>query len=154
MLNVLLFMMVKYENVLSYLSQNCNGKKLYVSCRTIEIFKILLGTLQKSNFNLIKVHNMKHYASSIRRSGAPVEYSTNMYEHLHIAIVKTGYRISNRKNFLDHIVKYNRRLEALRKDAMRNGAYSHSIGKNATLDKVHESGILNILFFLCFYCYF
>ena len=77
-----------------------------------------------------------------------------MYEHLHIAIVKTGYRISNKKNFLDHVVKYNRRLEALRKDAMRNGAYSCSIEKNATLDKVHESEILNRLFFLCFYCYF
>ena len=77
-----------------------------------------------------------------------------MYEHLHIAIVKTGYRISNRKNFLNHIVKYNRRLEALRNNAMRNGANSCSIGKNATLDKVHESEILNILFFLCFYCYF
>ena len=147
-------MMVKYENVLSYLSQNCNGKKLYVSYRTVEIFKIHFGIWQKSNFNLIKVHNMKHYASSIRQSSALVEYSTNMYEHLHIAIVKTGYRISNRKNFLDHIMKYNRRLEALRKDAMRNGAYSRSIGKNATLDKVLESGIQNKLFFLCFYCYF
>jgi hypothetical protein len=79
---------------------------------------------------------MKHYAATIKRSGAPVEYSTNMYEHLHIAIVKTGYRISNKKNFLDHIVKYNRRLEALRKDAVINGAYSRSIGTNSTLDKV------------------
>jgi len=97
---------------------------------------------------------MKHYATSIKRSGAPVEYSTNMYEHLHIAIVKTGYRISNRKKFLDHIIKHNRRLKALRMDAMRNGAYSRSIGKNATLDKVRGSGLLNFVCFVFFYLYF
>ena len=67
---------------------------------------------------------MKHYASSIRRSGAPIEYSSNMYEHLHMAMIKTGYRMSNKRNFLDHIVKCNRRLEALRSNALEIDGYS------------------------------
>ena len=79
---------------------------------------------------------MKHYASSIRRSGAPIEYNSNMYEHLHIAMVKIGYRINNKKNFLDHIVKCNRRLEALRNNASMDDVYSHPIGTSGALDKV------------------
>jgi len=101
------------KSILSYLSLNCNGRKLCICCKIVELFKIHLGTWQKSNFNLIKVHNIKHYASSIRSFGALVEYNTDMYEHLHIAILKTSYRISNRKFLFDHIVKYNRGLETL-----------------------------------------
>jgi len=109
---------------------------LHTCCRTVDSFRIHLTRWQKSSFNLVKVHNMKHCAMSIRRSGAPIEYSSNMYEHLHMALIKTGYRISNKKNFLDHIVKHNRRLEALRQKASENDAYSSCIRKNATLEKV------------------
>jgi hypothetical protein len=104
--------------------------------RTIDIFRIHLSRWQKSRFNLVKVHNMKHYAGAIRRSGAPVEYNSNMFEHLHIAMVKMGYRASNKKNFLDHIVKYNRRLEALRTSASEIDGCYRPIGKNTTLEKV------------------
>lgn len=107
--------------------------------RTVNSFKTHLTRWQKSSFNLVKVHNMIHYAGAIRRSGAPVEYNSNMYEHLHIAMVKTGYRISNKKNFLDHIVKYNRRLEALRNNASGNDGYSCPTGKNKILDKVCQN---------------
>jgi len=79
---------------------------------------------------------MKHYAMSIRRSGAPLEYSSNMYEHLHMALIKMGYWISNKKNSLDHIMKHNQRLEALREKTSENDAYSSCTQKNATLEKV------------------
>jgi len=79
---------------------------------------------------------MKHYSSSIRHSGAPIEYSSNMYENLHIALVKTAYRASNKKQFLDYIVKYNRRLEVLRMNGVENDGYSPPIGKNTVLEMV------------------
>jgi hypothetical protein len=107
-----------------------------VGFRTVDIFRIHLSRWQKSSFNLVKVHNMKHYAGAIRPSRAPVEYNSNMFEHLHIAMVKTGYRTSNKKNFLDHIVKCNQRLEALRNNASKIDGCYRPIGKNTTLDKV------------------
>jgi hypothetical protein len=57
---------------------------------------------------------MLHYNPSIRRSGAPHEYSSNMYEQLHIALMKIAYRRSNKKDWQSYIVKHNRRLQALR----------------------------------------
>lgn len=78
---------------------------------------------------------MKHYAGAICWSKTLVEYNSNMFEHLHIAMVKTGYRTSNKKNFLDHIVKYNQRLEALRTSASEIDGCYHSIGKNTTLER-------------------
>jgi len=83
-----------------------------MSCRTMDSFRIHLRQWQKLSFNLVKVHNMKHYTHSIRRSRAQVEYNSNIYKHLHISLRKIGYQISNKKNFLDHIMKYNRKLEA------------------------------------------
>lgn len=79
---------------------------------------------------------MKHYASSIRQSGAPIEYSSNMYKHLYMAMIKTEYQMSKKINFLNHIVKCNRRLEALRSNASEIDGYSCFFGKNATLEKV------------------
>ena len=103
--------------------------------KIVDIFIIHLLRWQNSRFNLVKVHNMKHYAGAICWSKALVEYNSNMFEHLHIAMVKTGYQTSNKKNFLDHIVKYNQRLEALRTSASEIDGCYHSIGKNMTLER-------------------
>ena len=99
-------------------------------------FKNNLGRWQKSSFKIIKIHNMVHYAPSIRRSGAPIEYSSNLYEHLHIAIMKIPYRVSNKREYIEYIVKYNRRLEALRRATARREEFLPSIGKNTALDMV------------------
>ena len=104
--------------------------------RVVQTLWTNVGAWQKSEFNLIKIHAMKHYMSTIRRSGAPIEYSANMYEHLHVALVKTTYRASNKKQFLEFIVKYNRRLEALRRSALEKDGYSPPVGKNTALDMV------------------
>ena len=47
-----------------------------------------------------------------------------------------SYKASNKKQFLEFIVKYNRCLEALRRSALEKDGYSPSIGKNTTLDMV------------------
>ena len=109
--------------------------------RVVEYFKQGLRAWQKSGFNLVKVHAMIHYSSSIRRSGAPIEYTSNMYEHLHIALMKIPYRASNKRDYIDYIVKHNRRLEALRRGATDKDGYSPPIGKNTTLDMVNKTNL-------------
>ena len=50
--------------------------------RAVQTLRINMRGWQKSEFNLIKIHAMKHYMSTICRSGAPIEYYAFMYEHL------------------------------------------------------------------------
>lgn len=80
---------------------------------------------------------MSHYSKAIRRSGAAFEYSSNMYEHLHIALMKTAYRSSNKKDYLSYIVKHNRRLQALREKAIGREGFLPPEGKNTPLIQVH-----------------
>ncbi len=79
---------------------------------------------------------MIHYSTSIHRSGAPVEYSANMYEHLHIALMKIPYRASNKREYIEYIIKHYRRLEALRRNAVEIEGFLPPIGNNKALDKV------------------
>jgi len=122
-----------------YINQETMGTQLFriVSCsnecdvcfRAVMTFKTHLGMWQKSNFNLVKIHAMKHYLSSICCSRAPIEYSSNMYKNLYIAMVKIVYWASNKKQFLDFIVKYNRRLEALQMSTLEKDGYSPRLEK-------------------------
>ena len=130
-------------DVYTFIAMNLNGlvfmqfsNELCAYCRTVDSFRTHLKRWQKSHFNLVKVHNMKYYASSIWQFGAPIEYSSNMYEHLHIAMIKMGYQMSNKRNFLHHIVKCNRRIESLRSNESEIDGYSCFFGENATLEKV------------------
>ncbi|KAF8595283.1 hypothetical protein BDV93DRAFT_457131, partial [Ceratobasidium sp. AG-I] len=62
---------------------------------------------------LAKLHMLSHYTESIRQLGTPDGYSTETPEHLHIIYVKTGWRMSSRRDPIPQIVKYVRRLEAI-----------------------------------------
>jgi hypothetical protein len=84
-------------------------------CRAVGTFKRVLSSWQKSQFKLVKIHAMLYYNLSIHRSSVPHEYSSNMYEQLHIALMKIAYRRSNKKGWQSYIVKHYRRLQALRK---------------------------------------
>ncbi|GJP48656.1 hypothetical protein CLOM_g7942 [Closterium sp. NIES-68] len=53
---------------------------------------------QSSEFNIPKIHAMLHVADDIRRGGIPVHYCSDLYEHIHIALVKRPYRASNKRN--------------------------------------------------------
>ena len=130
-------------DVYTFIAMNLNGlvcmqfsNELCACCRTVNSFRTHLTRWQKSSFNLVKVHNMKHYASFVWQFGAPIEYSSNIYEHLYMAMIKTGYRMSNKRNFLDHIIKCNWRLEALHLNALEIDGYSCFSEKNARLEKV------------------
>ncbi|CAI7856040.1 unnamed protein product [Closterium sp. NIES-54] len=56
------------------------------------------GVAQSSEFDTPKVHAMLHVSDDIRRAGVPVHYCTDLYEHVHITLVKRPYRGSNKRN--------------------------------------------------------
>jgi hypothetical protein len=102
------------------------------------MFKKTLKHEQKSSFNLIKIHDMLHFSPSLRRSGSPFEYSTNMYEHLHINLMKKSYRASNRRDFTGHILKRNSLLQAYRRKFGELESFESSASERVTaLDEVY-----------------
>ncbi|GJP48515.1 hypothetical protein CLOM_g7796 [Closterium sp. NIES-68] len=94
----------------------------------------VFGEQQSSEFNLPKVHAMLHVVDDIRRGGIPAHYCTDMYEHLHIALMKRPYRTSNKKNVESQIARkalvaelvdiLARQEEGAEDSAARNGALS------------------------------
>jgi hypothetical protein len=69
----------------------------YFCNRVVDSFKSTFLDFQRSDFNIIKVHLMTHFTNCIQRSGLPWEYSTNQYEQMHIVLMKTAYRASNKR---------------------------------------------------------
>jgi len=93
---------------------------------------------QKSGFNTVKIHAMSHFNDCIRRSGLHWEYSTNMYEQMHITLMKAGYRASNKRQATPQIARHNQRLSALRKlqDTMEGFDNMRPKEKYTALDQV------------------
>ena len=63
---------------------------------------------------------MYYYRNSIIYSSTPFEYSSNIYEHMHIALMKQAYRSSNKRDFENCIIELNRRLQALQGNTSGN----------------------------------
>ena len=74
----------------------------------------VLGDSQASEFGTVKVHAISHLTDCIWRSGVPKHYSANLYEHMHIQLLKIGYRASNRRDSIEWVIFHHRRLCALR----------------------------------------
>lgn len=100
---------------------------------------------QKSEFELIKIHMMSHLSDSIRRSGVPCEYSTDMYEHLHIMIMKVPYKACNKKNFAKQMTRHHQRLLAIGQKMPTSSKIDHQ-EREIALDKVQS-----MIKFVCFY---
>lgn len=60
-----------------------------------------------------KLHSLLHYVSSIRSKGAADGYSTESPERLHIDFAKRGYRASNKRSYLEQMILWLRRQEAM-----------------------------------------
>ena len=73
--------------------------------RVVQTFRTNVRAWQKSKCNLINIHAMEYYLFTFCHSRAPIEYNANMYEHLYVALVKMAYKVSNKKQFLEFIVK-------------------------------------------------
>jgi hypothetical protein len=52
----------------------------------------------QEDFNISKIHNIKHYLESIRAKGTCDGFNTEISERLHIDLAKSGYRASNKRN--------------------------------------------------------
>jgi len=68
---------------------------------------------QKSRFNTVKIYTMSHFNDYICQSGLPWEYSTNIYEQMHITLMKAQHRASNKRQATPQIARHNQRLGAL-----------------------------------------
>ncbi|CAI7748379.1 unnamed protein product, partial [Closterium sp. NIES-53] len=53
---------------------------------------------QASKFYIPKIHAMLHVSDDIRRRDVPIHYYTDVYEHVHVAVIKRPYRASNKRN--------------------------------------------------------
>jgi hypothetical protein len=53
----------------------------------------------QGQFNISKIHNIKHYLDSIVSRGMADGFNTEMSECLHIGLAKSGYQASNRKEY-------------------------------------------------------
>lgn len=54
-----------------------------------------------------------HFTHQIRLHGTPDGYNTELPERLHIEVAKTGYRASNKRNYMSQMTKYMQRREAI-----------------------------------------
>ncbi|KAF8499406.1 hypothetical protein JB92DRAFT_3099295 [Gautieria morchelliformis] len=77
-----------------------------------EIF-VKLGI--RKHFRIPKIHMMEHYIALIRAKGTPDGFNTELSERLHIDFAKEGYRASNKKNYIEQMVTYLTRRDAIHK---------------------------------------
>ncbi|KIJ36119.1 hypothetical protein M422DRAFT_261445 [Sphaerobolus stellatus SS14] len=67
----------------------------------------------REHFNIPKLHSMLHYVSSIWTHGTLDGYNTELPERLHINLAKEGYRASNRRNYVQQMIKWLRCQESI-----------------------------------------
>ncbi|KAJ7623111.1 hypothetical protein DFH06DRAFT_1446810 [Mycena polygramma] len=69
----------------------------------------------RKNFDVNKLHKIKHYVDSIRSRGTADGFNTENTEHLHIDLVKAGYNTSNRVKYTRQMTVWLTRQEAVYK---------------------------------------
>jgi len=70
------------------------------------LFMKLFGQFSNSDFKLPKLHSWVHHiVDTIREFGAISGYTTETYEALHKAYVKIPYRLSNKKDVEEQMMK-------------------------------------------------
>ena len=65
------------------------------------------------HFQFPKMHLLSHISESICRMGSPDNFSTDVWELLHVEIVKEAYRSTNSVNVKEQILWYNDRYRGL-----------------------------------------
>ena len=133
------------ETTLSYLQD-----ALDVYHKNNDILKTL-GV--RKHLNIPKFHSLQHYIDSIRNLGTTDNYSTEMFERLHIDFAKKAWRASNHRDERPQMVRWLERQEKVamyetlreRLDAMNEGANADACGGNDGLedDRHHpKTGVL------------
>ena len=98
----------------------------------------------REHFNFPKLHSLLHYAEAIRSHGSCDGYNTELPERLHIELAKDAYRASNGRDYVDQMVTWLSRQEAVDMHA----AYVEWVHKlrskvsvNSNRDGIHQSGV-------------
>ncbi|KAI5992962.1 hypothetical protein EDD15DRAFT_2167664 [Pisolithus albus] len=82
--------------------------------KTFHSHKDVLVELQvREDFNVPKIHSLKHYVSSIHALGSADGYNTEYPECLHIDYAKEGYRASNKRDYVEQMALWLQRQEAM-----------------------------------------
>ncbi|KAL0951815.1 hypothetical protein HGRIS_008482 [Hohenbuehelia grisea] len=74
---------------------------------------IELGGRTQPHFNIPKIHSLEHYEDLIRLFGSADGFNTESPERLHIDYAKNAYRASNRKDYIQQMVRWLDRQEAV-----------------------------------------
>jgi hypothetical protein len=69
----------------------------------------------RDEFEINKLHKLKHYTDTIRSRGTADGYNTENTERLHIDLAKVGYAATNKKAYLQQMTVWLRRQEAIHK---------------------------------------
>ncbi|EIW75743.1 hypothetical protein CONPUDRAFT_131960 [Coniophora puteana RWD-64-598 SS2] len=72
-----------------------------------------LGIRRQDFGSIPKLHMLRYYITSIRSRGAAAWTNTELSERYHIEYAKSGYRASNRRDFLEQMTVWLRRQEAI-----------------------------------------
>ena len=97
----------------------------------------------RENFNIPKLHFLKHYEDFIKLHGTTDNYSTEYMEHLHIDLVKDAFHATNRKDEYPQMMNWLERREKL----WRHAAYIQwrLDGEPDLLQQVEEAEPLSCL---------
>ncbi|KAI6094678.1 hypothetical protein EDD16DRAFT_1683229, partial [Pisolithus croceorrhizus] len=74
---------------------------------------VLIELELREDFNMLKIHSMQHYISSIRALGSADGYNTEYPERLHINYAKDGYRASNKCDYMEQMALWLQCQEAV-----------------------------------------
>ncbi|KAG8788309.1 hypothetical protein FRC12_014695 [Ceratobasidium sp. 428] len=67
----------------------------------------------RQDFNIPKLHSLQHYLESILLLGSLDGYNTELFERLHIDLAKDGYRASNKRDFMNQMIDWRYRIDAM-----------------------------------------
>ncbi|TFY56691.1 hypothetical protein EVJ58_g7482 [Rhodofomes roseus] len=67
----------------------------------------------REHFNIPKFHSLLHYVEAIRSHGSCDGYNTELPERLHIELAKNAYRATNHRDYIEQMVTWLSRQEAI-----------------------------------------
>ncbi|KAF8124506.1 hypothetical protein K438DRAFT_2154332 [Mycena galopus ATCC 62051] len=77
--------------------------------------QIFMDLAVRKNFDINKLHKLKHYTNSIRSRGTAAGFNTEATERLHIDLAKVGYKATNKKAYIQQMATWLQRQESVQK---------------------------------------
>ncbi|KAJ7912610.1 hypothetical protein B0H13DRAFT_1874597 [Mycena leptocephala] len=87
------------EKVFLGILANATDEKLQLAAAFHDNKEIFVELGIREDFNISKIHKLKHYVDSIRSRGTADGFNTEGTEHLHIDLAKVGYNATNKKAY-------------------------------------------------------